>query len=368
MNRLNRLVIIFYTLFLFSFVLFSYLFLDPNLFYFKKIYTGFAFTNRALVTYLYIFLVLTSFLFYLLFLKKKFNLKLLVGITCTILFFSYSAMLSQDIFNYLTTAKVIFKYHENPYLVMPIELINDSNLLFTHAANKLALYGPFWIILSAIPYLTSLGNFILSFFEFKILIIFFYLGTIWLINKISKSDYSPLLFALNPLVVIEILVGNHNDIVMMFFALFSFFLLIRKKILFASLFLILSILIKYATIFLLPVFIFTVFKIIKKQKIDWDGVFFYCSFSMILIFLLSAFREEIYPWYAVWFLTFSSLIPQKKMLLLVTLAFSFGLLLRYVPFMLIGSHFGITPMIKTFVTFVPVILAIIYGYFKKIYR
>lgn len=365
---MNRLVIIFYILFLFSFVLFSYLFLDPNFFYFKKIYTGFAFTNRTLVTYSYIFLVLTSFLFYFLFLKKNFNLMVLAGITCAVLFFSYSSMLSQDIFNYLTTAKVIFKYHENPYIIMPIEFTNDSNLLFTHAANKIALYGPFWITLSAIPYFMSFGNFILSFFEFKLLIIFFYLGVVLLIKKISRSNFSTTLFALNPLVIIEILVGNHNDIVMMFFALFSFFLLIRKKILYASLFLILSILIKYATIFLLPVFIFAAAKVIKKQKINWNRIFFYCSFSMILIFLFSALREEIYPWYAVWFLTFSSLIPQKKMLLLITLAFSFGLFFRYVPFMLIGSHFGITPFIKTFVTFAPVVLVLAYGYFKKIYR
>lgn len=365
---MNRLIISLYILFLFSFVLFSYLFLDPNLFYFKKIYTGFAFFNRPLVTSIYIILILVFFGFYSIFLKKSFNLKFLIGITCTILLFSYSAMLSQDIFNYLTTAKAIFKYHENPYITMPVEFTGDTNLLFTHAANKIALYGPLWIFLSAVPYFLSFGNFILSFFEFKFFVILFYLGTILLIKRISKSNFSVALFALNPLIVIEILIGNHNDIVMMFFALFSFFLLMRKKILLASLFLVLSIFVKYATIFLIPVFTLTAIKIIRRQKINWNKVFDNCAISMMIVFLLSALREEIYPWYATWFLTFSSIAPQKKLLFHISLAFSFGLLLRHIPFMLIGSHFGITPTIKTFVSFVPVALVLIYGYLKKIYR
>lgn len=365
---MNRLIVFFYFLFLIFLTVFSYLFLDPNFFYFKKIYTGFAFFNRPLVTSIYIILILFFFGFYSIFLKKSLNLKILIGITCVILLFSYSAMLSQDIFNYMTTAKVAFKYHENPYIVIPIEFVGDTNLLFTHAANKIALYGPFWIGLSGVPYFLGFGNFVFSLLGFKLLIVLFYLGTVWLIKNISKSNYSAALFALNPLVIIETLVGNHNDIAMMFFALFSFFFLMRKKILFASIFLGLSILIKYATIFLLPIFILTAIKIVKKQKVNWDKVFLYSTISMFFIFLLSTFREEIYPWYATWFLVFSFLIPQRRFLLYLSFAFSFGLLFRHVPFMLLGTHFGLTPLIKSFVTFFPAFLVLSYGYFKKIYK
>ncbi len=265
----------------------------------------------------------------------------------------------------MTTAKVLFKYHENPYIVMPIEFKGDPNLLFTHAANKIALYGPLWIIMSGVPYFLGFGNFILTFFNFKIFVIVFYLLTIFLIKKISKSDYSVALFALNPLVIVETLVGNHNDIVMMFFALLSFFLLSKRKILYAIIFILMSIFIKYATIFLLPIFIFTLIKILKQKKIDWNKIFTWCGISMIIVFLLSAFREEIYPWYAIWFLTFSSLIPQSRTLLFISLAFSFGLLFRYVPFMFLGTYFGPTPLIKTAVTFIPVIFSIFLIALKK---
>lgn len=279
--------------------------------------------------------------------------------------FSYSAMLSSDIFNYLTTAKVLLKYHENPYIVMPIEFPNDSNLLFTHAANKIALYGPVWIALSSVPYFLGFGNVLLTLLNFKILAVLFYLGLIWVIFKLTRSNLSIILFALNPLIIIETLVGNHNDVAMMFFALFAFFLLKRKLILLACLFLIFSILIKYATVFLLPVFFVAAYKSHKGEKINWDKMYLYSWFSMVIIFFLSFLRVEIYPWYALWFLVFAFLIPQRKFVLYTSIALTFSLLLRYIPFMLLGTHFGATPITKSVLTFTPVILVLIYGYFKK---
>ena len=85
---------------------------------------------------------------------------------------------------------------------------------------------------------------------------------------------------------------------------------------------------------------------------------------MLAAFLLSPVREEIYPWYAIWFLPFVSIVSQKRTLLQVSLALSFGLLLRYIPFMLLGTHFGVTPFFKTSVTFIPVFLVLIYIFFK----
>lgn len=364
---MNKLILFLYSVFLISFLFFSYSFVDLNLLYFHKLYTGFAFFNRQFVTLYFISHIFIFFGFFYIFLKRKFNPKFLIIITSTIFFFSYSAMLSYDIFNYMTTAKVIFKYHENPYVIMPIEFKGEPNLLFTHAANKISLYGPSWIVLSAAPFFLGFSNFVLTFFNFKLLIILFYIGTIFLVKKITRNEYSVILFALNPLIIIETLIGNHNDIVMMFLALFSFFLLIKKRIFSSILILIFSIFIKYATIFLIPVFIFTTIRILQNKKIDWNRIFLYSSLSMFLVFLLSFLRGEIYPWYAVWFLTFTSLIPKNKILLYISLAFSFGLLLGYVPFMLTGSYFGITPTVRILFTFIPVFLFLIYGRFKKVF-
>jgi len=349
----------------------SYLFVDPNFFYLKNIYSGIAFKNRQIITFLYLLIILSFFIFYFLFLllihRKLINakdIKLLVVLTAGVLFFAYPAMLSYDIFNYITTAKVLFHYHENPYIVMPIEFANDPYLLFTHAANKIALYGPFWILLSGIPFLLGFGNFLLILFNFKLVIVLFYYGVSYFIWKISKNIFSVVLFSLNPLVVVEALVASHNDIAMMFFTISSFFFLIRKKVGLAVIFFILSIFIKYVTIILIPVFIYTFWQTIRKKTVDWEKAFYYSSLLMLIAFFLSPIREEIYPWYAIWFLPFVGLVHQSKTLLYIALAFSFGLLLRYVPFMLLGTHFGVTPFFKTALTFIPVFFVLIYVFFK----
>lgn len=369
---MKKLTVILYCIFLLLFAIFSYVFIDPNLSYLKNIYSGFAFSNRSLTTIFYIFSIIIFFIFYGVFiywgLRKKINLKeifILLIITAGILLFSYPAMLSYDIFNYIATSKVLFFYHENPYIVMPIEFIGDPLLAFIHAANKIALYGPFWILLTGIPHVLGFENFIITLFGFKLFSAVFYLGTAFLIWKISKDIMPLILFALNPLVIMETLVSGHNDIVMIFFILFSYFLLAKKKVFFAILFFILSILIKYATILLLPVFLYTFWKLAIKKEINWNTIFYFSSLLMFVGFLLSPVREEIYSWYAIWFLPFAFLVPEKKTPLYVSISLSFGLLFRYVPYMLFGTYAGLTPAIKLIATFLPSFLVGFYLIIKK---
>lgn len=371
---MKRIIFTLYSLFLLIFMVFSYTFVDPNLIYLKKIYTGSAFDNRFIATTFYVFLIFSFFLFYLLFLfllkKGKIelkNIKFLIAVTVGTLLLSYPAMLSYDIFNYIATAKTLFFYHENPYIIMPIEFINDPLLLFMHAANKVALYGVSWVTLTSIPHFFGFGNFILTLFSFKLFVLIFYLGVIVLIWKMSKNLFSVALFALNPLVIIETLVSGHNDIVMMFLVLFSFFLIMKKKIIPATAIFTFSIFIKYATLFLIPVFLYVVWKTLTKEKINWSKIYLVSLFLMLLAFLMSPIREEIYPWYSIWFLSFASLIPQRKFILYTSSAFAFGLLLRYLPFMYSGTYLGLTPVIKTIVSFTPpVLFSIYYGIKKKI--
>ncbi len=362
-----------YTLFLIFITVFSYLFIDPNLIYLKQIFTGFAFTQRLMVTAIYFLVIVAFFAFYLIFLnffRGKFftfrEFKFIIGITALILFFSYPATVSYDIFNYLATAKVLFLYHENPYLIMPIQFTGDPILLFMHAANKTALYGPFWILLTGIPYFLGFGNFLITLFSFKFFTTIFYLTTVVTLYRMSKNIYLTAFFALNPLVILEILVSGHNDIAMMFFALLSIYFLKERKLILFSVFILLSVLIKFATLFLLPVFAYVLFNYFRNKKINWEKIYYLSSLFMLFIFFLSPIREEIYPWYAIWFLVFVPLI-QDRLIKYIYLTFSFSLLLRDLPFMLIGTYFGPTPMLKLAFTFVPVAAATIYIGFKYLW-
>ena len=355
-----------YSLFLVFITIFSYLFVDPNLIYLKKIFTGFAFTQRPIVTIIYSLIIVIFFAFYLILLyyfKKKIfafrEFKLIVALTALILFFAYPAMVSYDIFNYLATAKVLFLYHENPYLVMPIQFTGDPMLLFMHAANKTALYGPIWILLTGIPYLSGFGNFLITLFSFKFFTTIFYFLTVVLLLRMSKNVFLTSLFALNPLIILEVVASGHNDIVMMFFALLSIYFLKERKIILFFTFIFFSILIKFATLFLLPVFAYVFFNYFKNKKVDWEKVYYLSSLLMLLVFFLSPIREEIYPWYAVWFLIFVPLIKDRIMKY-IYFAFSFSLLFRDLPFMLLGTYFGSTPIIKFIFTFLPVTVVIVF--------
>lgn len=369
---MKNLIIILYSLFLILFAIFSYAFVDPNLFYLKSIYSDFAFSNRFLTTSFYLVFIFIFFIFYGIFIwlgiKNKLKFKdtwILLGITIVVLFFSYPAILSYDIFNYIATSKVLFNYHENPYIVMPIEFLGDPLLSFTRAANKIALYAPSWIILTGIPYFLGSGNFIITLFSFKLFITIFYLATIFLIWKISKNIISMVLFAFNPLIVIETLVGGHNDIVMMFFALFAMHFAKTKKLFYMIIFFVLSFLIKYSTIVLLPIFIYIFIKTVKKEQLNWSKIYLASAAFLFLVFLLSPIREEIYPWYSIWFLSFIFLIPFHGLILYLSLVLSFSLLLRYTPYMYLGTYLQPTPIIKQVVTIVPVVLFTLFYVIKK---
>src|SRR3990167_6294564 len=349
-----------------SLAILSFTFIDPNLGYLKNFYTGFAFSNRLAVTASYIILVAVLFFCFWIFLRlykeKKLSKKetyFLIGFPAFLLL-SYPAMLSYDIFNYIFTSKVLFFYRENPYIMMPINFLGDPLLDFTRAANKTALYGPIWTLISAVPYYLGLGNFLLTMYLFKVFVAIFYFGTIYLIYKFTKNLENVLFFAFNPLVFIETFLSGHNDVVMMFLALLTFYFLKNKKIISSLFLLFASIFIKFASVFILPTFFLIIYKNYKKREINYEKLFFQASILMLIIFYLSFLREEIYPWYAVWFLSFLSLTKITRTKFILVIVFSFSLMLRYIPFMYLGTYFGPTPIIKIAITFIPVSIFVFY--------
>jgi len=349
-----RLILFFYTIIYIALAVFSYGFIDPNFPYqAPRTLHRLVYYQRPLTTIIYLIIVGGLFCLYGWVLKgvkrRKLNSKKiwkLVFLSVVVLFFAFPAF-SYDILNYIATAKVAFFYRENPYLVMPIEFVGEPMLEFMHAANKITLYGPFWILFTGLPYLIA-GNWIWgNVFSFKALVVAFYLGLSYLIWRLSKkSAFSLAFFALNPLVILETLVSAHNDVVMMFFALLGFHLLFQKKRAWSFLSLLVSAGIKYATVILLPLFIFS--RWLKKEQIALLSFW-----ALFLVFCLAPFREEIYPWYVIWLISFAALVPERRFIFWLTIALSLGTLGRYLPFLYTRSWEGMTPMVKWWVTVLP---------------
>lgn len=361
---MNKLFLFF--VFILAFTFFSYLFVDQNFIFLKSLYTGFYKLHRVEAAILYALLVFIFYFFYLLFLAQKFSLDLkkILLFVFFFLVFSYPAMLSFDIFNYLATAKVTYLYRENPYFVMPIEFAGDPSLLFTRAANKYALYGPTWIGLTGIPYLLGFNSFITQMFLFKIMTGIFYLGTVYVISRLTKKN-NIIFFALNPLVLIETFVSGHNDIVMIFLALVSFYFLKQKKFFFSFIFLTASIFVKFSTILLFPAVLYVLLQYLKKKTVNWNNVWLFSSGLMFFAFLLAPLREEIYPWYAIWFLVFITMLEGYRNIKVFAVSLSLGLSLSYTPYVLLGHYSNPTPLLKTIFIITPVILTGLYFLYKK---
>jgi hypothetical protein len=363
-----RLLIAIYFFVLSLFAIFSYGFIDLNLHLssspvfltLQKPLEVLVFQMRPIASMIFLALLSMLFFCYIWFLKKgntffltwKRILLLLIAIS-VLLIVSFPA-LTYDIFNYITTAKVAFFHHENPYLVMPIDILNEPYLAFTRAANKVALYGPVWILGTAIPHYLGQGNIWLTIIMFKLMNAVCYIGLSYLIYRATKSIKNVMFFALNPLILIETLVSGHNDIYMMLFVVAGILLWEKKDT--ASkikglISFIASCLIKGATLVLLPLFF------IKNISRDRLLLIAYWLLAGVF-FVVGPLREELYPWYAVWLISIAALLDMKKHAVLIgfTIVLSFALELRHIPYIYMGEYGGVGPIMRTLLTIVPVLL------------
>jgi len=235
---------------------------------------------------------------------------------------------------------------------MPVEIPNEPYLLFTRAANKLALYGPVWLLLTWAPYTAGMGNIWQTIVAFKLLNVLWYIGFCYLLWRVTRNMKNVLFFAFNPLVLVEVLVSAHNDIVMMTLACVGILLWQKKEWTnrFFGLFMfILSIFIKGATVVLIPLLFF--------RQLTNERLMLIASGLMFILFVVATpIREELYPWYAVWFLSTVAFLPYPKYVLLwqFCIALSFGLELRHIPYIAMGYYEGPGPIIRSVLTVLPI--------------
>lgn len=314
---------------------------------FQRFFQQIGFFQRPLSTVLYLIIILSLFAFYLYFLNAALKRELtrekvwqLILVTSVILTFSYNAF-SYDLFNNIFDAKIVTYYNQNPYEHKALDYPGDPMLSFMHWTHRTYPYGPSWLSLS-VP-LSFIGSniFIPTILLFKALSTASFLGTSYLIGKtlrrVSPNNelFGLVFFALNPLVLIEGLVSSHNDMVMMFFAIASFYLIIKRKYVFSFLAFLFSLGIKFATGFLFPVYAYLITK--RNEKIDWEKIFIASVILMALAIFGATIRTNYQPWYLLNVLPFMALVSKKYFILLPGLIFSFFSLLNYVPFLYTGN-------------------------------
>jgi len=348
------------------FSMFTYGFIDPNLQLSKNVLFmelqqplhGLSYSMRPVAAMVFLVFLTLLGLWYLWFLGHSDKLRvkrilpyILLGLLALVV--SFPAV-SYDIFNYILTAKVTFLYRENPYVIMPIDIPNESYLAFTRAANKVALYGPVWIAYTVLPYVLGQGNIWMTIIAYKLCNLLWYFLFAYLIFKKTKSMKNVVFFALNPLILIELLVSGHNDLMMMTFALAGFMLWEEKGVWMnvkGLILLVASWLVKGATIVFAPLLL------LRNISLEKKLVYVYVLLSAVF-FIVAPLREELYPWYAVWLVGTAAFLDFRKhpIIMQFTIVLSFALLLRYIPYMWMGYYEGPGPMLRFLLTIVPIVV------------
>lgn len=311
-----------------SLSIYSYALVDPNftlinhplweVFRNFMVPLGYYHRDWSFGIYVILLTLLTGFSFY--FWKKNLPAFKLAVIVAGALLLSYP-FLSHDFFNYLYDAKIVTVYGKSPYLYKALDFPHDPWLRFMHWTHRTYPYGPSFLLFTLVPSFLSFGKLGLAFGLFKLLFAGFYLLAVYALQKVNNR--AAVFLATSPLVIIEGLVNNHNDLIAVGLAIYALYLFTNAKHkgwgILAGL---ASVGIKYFTMVLAPLLIKH-----KKMPLLVFGLF------LVGIFYISL-RVGIHPWY---FLNLAVFLLYTRRYFLSGTVLSLGLLLSYFPYIVYGG-------------------------------
>lgn len=200
---------------------------------------------------------------------------------------------SDDVFSYISESRVVSKYRSNPYYI-PYDEFKDDILyskIKTVWSKDVTNYGPLFTVFGTALSFIGGDNLLLNVYLFKTAFVVFNLLVAWLVYKVTKSKVSLVLYSWNPLILFEISLNAHNDILMVMFFVLSLYFLFKdnslKSHLISGVLLILSVLVKYFTAIFIPFYL--VFSLVtlrnKLEKIKFLILSVFCGLlTVVLIF------------------------------------------------------------------------------------
>jgi len=274
----------------------------------------------------------------------------LIFLVTGIIVFSYPAAFSYDFFNYMFTAKTVLIYHQNPYVVTPLQFAGvDPWTNFMRWTHLTTAYAPLWIGMTLVPYILGLGYFVPTLFAIKFMVAGWFLVTAWALARCvdtidrNQTTLALAIFALNPLILVESLVSSHNDVVLTAFAMLAIWAYLKKDYWSSWLWLAFSIAAKTITFVLIPVML------LRKNRM-WMLAAILVGLGIVLL------KREFLPWYWVWVMPFVALISENVRLTRFALIVSLGLLVSYAPFLYFGDYGATEQLWKTASIWIGVIL------------
>ncbi|MBI3379785.1 hypothetical protein HY029_03465 [Candidatus Gottesmanbacteria bacterium] len=239
-------------------------------------------------------------------------------------------------------ARIVTIYHQNPYIHSALDFPSDLWTRFMHWTHRTYPYGPIWLLITLPFSFLGFGKFVLTLFNFKFLFTLFHLGNVYFIYKIltklnpKLSLLGTALYAFNPVVLIESLVSPHNEVAMLFFLLLGiYFISSGKNSAMSILNLLLSAGIKFATIILLPLFLFI--KIADKPDKYMHRILLFLLIMVLPVILEIIYREP-YSWYFIPLIGMGALLVKYSRINILISGISLAAFLRYLPFIYTGDY------------------------------
>lgn len=143
------------------------------------------------------------------------------------------AMLSHDILVYAGYSRLMANYHANPYMVPIATFPHDPFASLNYWSGSVAAYGPIWMLVCALFGWLLPPNPIAYVLAFRLLALAVHLLNTWLVGHSLRTmgrsartiTLGMLLYAWNPLLLLESGLGGHNDGLMMTGVLSGFLLM-----------------------------------------------------------------------------------------------------------------------------------------------
>ena len=260
------------------------------LFYFLMAY----FLDRSNFTQLITqyFILFIPFLYFIKKEKNSFTFLVAIAIIFRLIFLTAIPNLSQDFYRFIWDGRMMLKGF-NPYLYLPETFINQGYAPINQATELYsgmgALNGSHY---TNYPPINQLNFFIAALFNnssiigsiiaLRLQIILADIGIIYfgkkILEKLKLPVHNIFLYALNPFIIIELTGNLHFESVMLFFLVWSLYLILQKKWSIAALVFSLSVAVKLIPLLFLPLF-YQWFTKDEKRK----GILNFLSFAAIII-------------------------------------------------------------------------------------
>lgn len=247
--------------------------------------------------------------------KWNFKFLLVAGIVFRLVFLMAEPNLSQDFYRFIWDGELI-KNGINPYLYTPDQIIEQGTISFPSMmelrdgmtdlnARHYSNYPPVNQILFALAAFLGGGGVLGATIAMRLIVVLADLGVLYfgrkLLQNMNKANHLAFWYFLNPLVIIELTGNLHFEGVMLYFFVWSLYLLSKNKWVWATPVYALSIMVKLMPLMFLPLFI--KYLGFKKSAVFYSLVLLACA-ALLLPFYSSVFIDNYTDTVGLWFSNF----------------------------------------------------------------